>query len=170
MKFPDHRKLDNKGFTLIEVMIVVAIIGILAAISIPAYINYIHKARLASLIIPGTHSIETNIALYASTRGNLPDGVSAGETIDVFDKDADLTYIIWQFCSAIDAASGACTAAVAGTTAKGFEITVNSPGASSKLKKMDTKSMSAEMIMGSNGEITNWLYRGELAAQIGLQD
>jgi len=44
-------KKTNKGFTLIELMIVVAIIGLLAAVALPAYQNYTARARMSEVII-----------------------------------------------------------------------------------------------------------------------
>ena len=40
----------SKGFTLIELMIVVAIIGVLAAVSIPLYQNYVAKSQITAAI------------------------------------------------------------------------------------------------------------------------
>ena len=51
----------QKGFTLIELMIVVAIIGILAAVALPAYQDYTVRAKVSELILAGS-SYKTAIA------------------------------------------------------------------------------------------------------------
>lgn len=55
----------QKGFTLIELMIVVAIIGILAAVAIPAYSNYTKKAKFTE-VTQATQAIKTAVEVCAS--------------------------------------------------------------------------------------------------------
>ena len=54
----------QKGFTLIELMIVVAIIGILAAVALPAYQDYTNKAKFSEVVI-GTAAVKTAVELCA---------------------------------------------------------------------------------------------------------
>jgi len=62
----------QKGFTLIELMIVIAIVGILAAIALPAYQDYTVRAKMSEPLATLAES-KTTIAEYYSTTGSLPD-------------------------------------------------------------------------------------------------
>jgi type IV pilus assembly protein PilA len=64
-------KSMQKGFTLIELMIVVAIIGILAAIAIPAYQDYTIRSQVTEGMNLSS-AVETGVAEYYANTGNWP--------------------------------------------------------------------------------------------------
>ena len=63
-------KKVQSGFTLIELMIVVAIIGILAAIAIPQYADYTQRSKLSGAL-SGIASVKTAVGLCYQTEGDL---------------------------------------------------------------------------------------------------
>jgi type IV pilus assembly protein PilA len=74
-----HVRTTQKGFTLIELMIVVAIIGILAAIALPAYQDYTIRARTSEALALGSGMKATVGENFASLNGVGP-GFCAGVT------------------------------------------------------------------------------------------
>jgi type IV pilus assembly protein PilA len=68
----------QKGFTLIELMIVVAIIGILAAVALPAYQDYTKRAKLSEVILAASGCRTSITEVYQSATASLPGAGSWG--------------------------------------------------------------------------------------------
>ena len=88
-------KKQQSGFTLIELMIVVAIVGILAAIAIPAYKDYMTRSKVSECAAT-LGSCKTSIAEFAASRGSLPGSTAS----------AGCSTTASQYCHNLSVASG----------------------------------------------------------------
>src|SRR5688500_3785046 len=98
-------KTLQKGFTLIELMIVVAIIGILAAIAIPAYQDYTIRAQVSEGLTLAS-DIKAGVAEYMAQTGTWPANL---QEAGVASAGADATSKAARYVESVDVTTGTIT-------------------------------------------------------------
>jgi type IV pilus assembly protein PilE len=112
----------SSGFTLIEVMIVVAIIGILSAIAIPAYTDYVRRAKISeatSNMMALRVKMEQYFQDNRTYNGTVPPCGAAGTSIAALPSTSDMKYFTLS-CSNLGATTYTITATGTGNMS-GFE-------------------------------------------------
>ncbi|MFZ5433856.1 MAG: prepilin-type N-terminal cleavage/methylation domain-containing protein [Calditrichota bacterium] len=90
-----HRRRNEKGFTLIEILIVVVIVAILAAISVPIYVEYVKSAR-ASDAKTTINAIWQSVQVFYQDKGDWPATVEELEQ-EKYLEIAQSTKLQWVF-------------------------------------------------------------------------
>ena len=135
------KKSLQQGFTLIELMIVVAIIGILAAVALPAYQDYTVRAKVSELILAGS-SGKTALSEAAQVTGSMPPSASTGVLID----SQSSNYVKSVDYSQTNASTGVLT-----VTAQGDP-------------RIDTKTITFTGTVQPNGQVL-WACSGTITAK-----
>ena len=135
-------KKVQQGFTLIELMIVVAIIGILAAIAIPAYQDYTIRSKVTELV-NAAGVCKTGVAEYYQSKGIMPAGVNEAGCSDIGTANAGAPTVV----------NGLITVVAGGTLAT--QLTANASPLNFKYQPL-CGAAGACAADGSSGALTEW--------------
>ena len=136
-----YARKAQQGFTLIELMIVVAIIGILAAIALPAYQDYTTRAKVSEVMLAAS-SARTAVSEYASSFNAMPPNDYSIET------QASVYVASVAYAMGSDNTEGTITA-----TARGFNNT-----------DVDTRTITLGGSLQDNGQVV-WTCGGTIPSK-----
>jgi type IV pilus assembly protein PilA len=135
-------KKVQQGFTLIELMIVVAIIGILAAIAIPAYQDYTIRSKVTELV-NAAGVCKTGVAEYYQSKGAMPANTDQAGCSDKGTANSGAPVVAAGGIIDVTAAGGLAT-----------QLTANASGTVFKYNPMCNGAACAAD--GSSGALTEW--------------
>ncbi len=100
---------NQKGFTLIELMIVVAIIGILASVAVPQYQSYIARTKITE-VYSSTAATKTVVADFFNINGGMPTPGTAAIEIAAIEAGIEASdYVTSATYSAVDSTNASIT-------------------------------------------------------------
>jgi len=115
----------QSGFTLIELMIVVAIIAILAAIALPAYQSYTKQARYSDLVT-AADGLKTNVSVCYAKKGVLGDCATEADLGITFPSSTNVSAAAITGITEVDPGTtdGAVTITITGGSPIGLDCSV----------------------------------------------
>lgn len=138
------KRTMQQGFTLIELMIVVAIIGILAAVALPAYQDYMTRAQVSEAITLGA-GLKTPLAEYGADKGAWPTVVSHLKTST--EEDELAANLDGKYASIVGTGTDA---------AKEVTITGTFPAGSYNIKMIDGRAKDKVVTFATTDGGANW--------------
>ena len=150
----DRKKKDNKGFTLVELVIVVALLAILVGILAPQYTKYVEKSRKAA----DASNLENLVTAFKTAASDGDDKIAAGTyTITIADTGSKITSGTGDSASDVstgEGKAGTLIASYAGSDWTGTKLKSSKWEKTADGSTSTVKAISAILVVENDGSIS----------------